>query len=220
MKLSFVLQQARTGELASLSERDKSDEVVVGYINLALIALHGRFQLITEEAIVTLRPDIAKTVYTLSSGDSDVTVAGQPMNDDEFMSIISAFNEDGSEIIINDTEDPFSILTVSYNQIQVPLLEKNSYISIIYRKNPTLVTYVDNGSGKAVDTDVKLPMQLLEPLLHYIGYRAHGAVNGAINTEYNTHYMRYEAACRRAEELGVITADDTVYKSVQVKGFV
>lgn len=220
MKLSFLLEQARGGELAVFSDKDKTDKIIVSYMNMALIALYNRFQLSTEEAIITLRPDIAKTIYTLSSSDSDVTVAGQPMNDDEFMSIISAFNEDGSEIVINDTEDPFSILTVSYNQIQVPLLEKNSYISIIYRKNPTLIIYVDNGNGKAVDTDIKLPIQLLEPLLHYVGYRAHGAINGAINTEHSTHYMRYEAACKRAEELGVITADDTVHKSVQAKGFV
>ena len=219
MKLSFVLEEARSGELSSLSAKDKTDRKIVTYINLALIALYGRFQLASEEAIITLRPDIAKTIYKMDSTDSDVRVAGQAMKDDEFMSIVAAFDESGTQLVVNNTNDPYSILTVSYNQVQVPLLATNGYISLIYRKNPDMITYVDDGNGNAVDANVPLPLQLLEALLHYVGYRAHGAVDGNINTEQNTHYMRFEAACKNAEALGVLTADDTVSASVNDKGF-
>ena len=214
MKLSFILEQARSGELAGLSTVDKTDEKVVSYINLALIALYNRFQLATEEAIITLRPDIPKNVYTLNSTDADVRVAGQPMTDDEFMSIIAAYEDNGAEIPINDDANPYSIFTVSYNQVQVPLLVDNGYISIVYRKNPKLVT------STAGTTDVPLPMQFLEPLLHYVGYRAHGAVDGNINTENNTHYTRYIAACNMLEAAGVLTADDTISAPIRTKGYV
>lgn len=220
MKLSLILSQARAGELSSLSKTNKTDAIILTYINLAMIDLYGRFQLATEEAILTLRPDLVKTIYTFNSHDLDVSVAGQRMTDDEFMAIVSAYNEDGTEITVNDTTDPLSIFTVSYNQVQVPLLEANSYISVIYRRNPTLLTYVDDGNGNAVDVDVPLPVQLLEAVLHYIGFRAHGAVDGSLNEENNAHYMRYEAACKRVEAQGTLTADDTVSSSVQKKGFV
>jgi len=220
MKLSLILEQARAGELDAISKKDKTDKKVITYLNLAMIALYNRFVLATEEAIITLRPDLTKTVYTMDSSDDDVRVAGQPMDDSQFMSIEYALNEDGSEITINDESDPLSIFTVAYNQIQVPLVEKNSYISVIYRTNPPLVTFVDDGNGNAVDTEVQLPMQLLEAALHYIGYRAHGAVNGNIQAENNTHLTRYFNACNMAERLGVLTADDTVSESVQLKGFV
>lgn len=220
MKLSLILSQARGGELKSLSQKDKTDEVIIDYINLALIALYTRFQLKTEEAIIALQTNPPKTIYTLNSTDSSVTVSGQPMNDDELMSIIAAYNEDGSEITINDGNDTMSIFTVGYNQIQVPLIADNAYISIIYRKNPTLITFVDGGGGAATDTNVDVPMQLLEPMLHYIGYRAHGSLDGSLTTENNSHYMRFEASCKKALELGSITADDTVSKSVIEKGFV
>ena len=220
MKLSLILAQARSGELAGLSTVDKTDEKIVGYINLGLIALYNRFQLSTEEAVITLRPDIPKNIYTLNSTDADVRVAGQPMTDDEFMCIVSAYEEDGIDIPINHEGNPYSLFTVSYNQVQVPLLANSGYISLLYRKNPVLVAYTDNGSGSAVDCYVPLPLQLLEPLLHYIGYRAHGAVDGNINTENNTHYTRYLAACNQAADMGVITADDTVSASVESKGFV
>lgn len=219
MKLSLILQQARSGELSSLSAKDKTDEKIVTYINLALIALYGRFQLATEEAIIRLRPDIAKTVYTLDSSDHDVMVGNRYLNDEEFMSIVAAFDEAGNQLVVNDTKDATSVLTVGYNQVQVPLLADSGYVSLVYRKNPDLVVYVDN-VGSAIDDDVHLPLQLLEALLHYVGYRAHGAVDGNVNTENNTHYMRFEKACQRAEELGVMTADDTMSLSVQAKGYV
>ena len=220
MKLSFILNQARNGELAGLSKVDKTDEKIVGYINLALIALYNRFQLATEEAIVTLRPDLIKTVYTLSSVDTDVKVAGQAMRVDDFMSIVCAYNENGSQISVNDDNDPFSIYTVAYNQVQIPLLEERSYVSIVYRRNPKLVTFVDVGQGNAQEAEVELPLQLLEPMLHYIGYRAHGSVDGSIQAETNTHYTRFVAACNQAEAMGIITADDVVNNSIYSKGFV
>ena len=220
MKLSLLLQQLRAGELAQLSPNDKTDEKIIAYINMALVALYSRFQLSTEEAIITLRPDLAKTVYTMDSTDADVRVNNQPMTDDEFMSIIAAYNEDGSLIDVNDDKNPGSIFTVSYNKLQIPILEDNAYVSIIYRRNPTLVTYVDNGSGFATEQTVPLPMQLMEPLCHYVGYRAHGSVDGKLTTENNSHYTRYDAACKRAEELGTLTADDTITCTVASKGFI
>ena len=219
MKLSFILDQARNGELKSLSTKDKTDEVIVGYINLALVALYSRFQLKTEEAIITLETNPARTVYTLDSADTAVRVNGAPMPDDDVMSIIDAFDESGRHVAINDEKDPFSIYTVSYNQVQIPLVNEGTYISIIYRKNPTLVTYTET-NNVTDEKVVELPLQLLEPMLHYIGYRAHGAVDGKLNTENNTHYMRFEKSCERAQELGVLTADDVVGVGVTDKGFV
>ena len=219
MKLSFILDQARNGELKSLSTKDKTDEVIVGYINLALVALYSRFQLKTEEAIITLETNPARTVYTLDSTDTAVRVNGVPMPDNDVMSIIDAFDESGRHVAINDEKDPFSIYTVSYNQVQIPLVNEGTYISIIYRKNPTLVTYTET-NNVTDEKIIELPLQLLEPMLHYIGYRAHGAVDGKLNTENNTHYMRFEKSCERAQELGVLTADDVVGVNVTDKGFV
>ena len=220
MKLSLIIEQARTGELAGLSKADKTDEKIVGYINLALIALYNRFQLATEEAIITLRPDIAKTIYKLDGTDPDVKVAGGALPEDSFMAIVAAYNEDGSEISINDTTDPYSIHTVAYNQIQVPLVDDHAYVSVIYRKNPALVTFVDAGAGAAQEANVALPIQLLEAMLHYVGYRAHGSIDGSIQAETNTHYTRFISACNQAEAMGIITADDVVNNSIYSKGFV
>ena len=220
MKLSFLLEQARGGELAVFSDKDKTDKTIVSYINMALIALYNRFQLSTEEAIVTLRPDLAKTLYTLDATDPDVRVGGQPMPEDDFKSIVYVLDDGGREVPVNNEKDLMSIFTTSYNQIQVPLLSEQTYLSVIYRRNPTMVTYTDDGNGHAVDTIVGIPLQLLEPMLHYIGYRAHGAINGGIQAETSTHYTRYTAACDAIEKMGSLSSDDTASTSVQEKGYV
>jgi len=219
MKLSFIIEQARSGELAGLSDKKYTDRTIVSYINLAMIALYNRFELATEEAIITLRPDIPKTVYTLASSDEDVKVAGHPIVDYTFKNIVAAFNEDGTEIGINSETDPFSIYTVAYNKVQVPLLSTNTYISVLYRCNPEAITFVDDGNGNAVDTEVAMPTQLLEAALHYIGYRAHGALNGNVQAENSTHYTRYLAACALVDTLGVITANSTDETTVAEKGY-
>jgi len=219
MKLSLILEQARAGELASASDKDKTDRKIVSYINLALVALYNRFQLATQEAIVTLEVAPARTLYKMDGTDPAVLVKGQPLEPDEFMAIVGAYNEDGSVINVNDEKDPTSIYTVTYNQIQIPLLAANAFVSLLYRQNPTMLVYVDDGNGSAVDADVPIPMQLLEAALHYVGYRAHGAIKGSVDADTSTHYTRFLEACVRAEASGVLTADDTVGQSVIEKGF-
>lgn len=214
------MEQARSGELAALSKKDKTDKVIVSYINMALVALYNRFQLATEEAIVTLRPDIPKTVYTLDASDADVRVGGQPMPEDDFKSIVYVLDDGGREVPVNNEKDLMSIFTVSYNQIQVPMLAEQTYLSIIYRRNPKLVSFIDDGSGNATEQTIAIPLQLLEPMLHYIGYRAHGAVDGSIQAENSTHYTRYIASCDLIDKMGSLSSDDTAPMSVQMKGYV
>ena len=75
------------------------------------------------------------------------------------------------------------------------------YISVIYKPAPTWLVYIDETS---LTQKIPIPPQLIEPLLHYIGYRAHGSMDGNIKAENNTHYMRFVASCDRIEQLGLV----------------
>lgn len=220
MKLSLILAQARSSELSSLSPLDKTDEKVITYINQGLIDLYDEFTILTEEAIVHLRPDLAKTVYTLSSTDTDVTVAGQPFTDGDAMAIMFAYDEKGKPIALNDEEDPFSVFTLSPTQVQIPLLDDKTYVALIYKRVPQLVTYVDSGDGSAVDTEVVLPLQMLKPLIHFIGYRAHGAVDGSVNEENSTHYAKYVAAIQTLKLRGGFSPEGTKHGAFYDRGYV
>jgi hypothetical protein len=179
MLVSNVIEDARYGELKNISV---TDEAVASYINLAVLALYDRFRLKTSEQVIEM-------------------VEGQTMYDlqESTMTVLSVFNHEGDEYIINDVANENSVFLPSYDTIQVANPCVGTAIYVINTEAPERIN---------IETiSFKLPPQLLEPLLHYVGYRAHGAIDGNINAENNTHLMRYEASCRRIEVSGTIRKD-------------
>lgn len=203
MKLSLVLSQLRNGGIRQLNEEDKSDEVVVSHINMALLKLYERFPLTMQEAIVTLQDN--KILYTLDSTDPDVTVDGLPMVDDTFMSILNVFSEAG-EVDVNNEYDDFSVFTPTYNTLQVPMATEGNCLSVLYKAAPEYIEFVDRDS---TDFNIKLPITLLEPLLHYTSYLAHSSITSGVDTESHSYYMKYEASCNKLEQKGVLSSDSS-----------
>jgi len=209
MTVEKVIDLAVRGELKKLAVKDDTDSVI-SFINLGMIELYKRFPLDTEEVIIELGratdgndtyERISDTVYKLPS---------------DLMYISAAYEEDGTEIGINKEDDPLSIMTISWNKIQVPVATSGAFISVIYVKQPTLIVNTPEMLASGID----LPVQLVEALLHYIGYRGHGSIDGNIQAENNTHYQRFEASVQRAKMLGVMTADGPLSRNVQEKGWV
>lgn len=179
-----VIDQLRYGELRSIAVKDDPIAIFT-YINLALIALYGRFRLKFGEQLITLSANIVE--YKLT-----------PDN----INIIGVYDENGDEFALDDETSLFSINQVAWDTIQVPNPVEGNVISVIYLASPPTLTYVDDPS---LDTTVvPIPPQLLEPLLSYVGYRAHGALKGDIKAENNTHLMRYEASCKRIKTEGLV----------------
>ena len=193
MTVQTVIDMARYGELKQIAVKD-IDAAIISYINLGLIELYKRFQLRTEEQIIQVVG--GQTLYTL---------------DEECMSIIMVINEGGEYHPINVEDDLNSVLTPSYNQIQLPNPTDGMALSVIYRSAPDLLTDVAD--------IVPIPKSLLEALLHYIGYRGHGSMDGNVEAENNTHYTRFEASISRVTALGLITPDDALKSQFDAKGY-
>ena len=212
MRLSNVLKLAKTTSLKQVSTKDKTDEVVIGYINLALEDLYSKFLLKTEEIIIALQD--GKTTYLLDGTDSDVTVGGNVMDLDDVISLVEAYDENGP-IGINDDTNPLSVYTSSYDELQIPAVEDGAYVSIIYKKAPEEVAYVDSGDGSATDQNIPLPRGLRAALLAYIKYAALDSSSDVQVSAANE--AKYERACKKAEEDGVIPQDALTRKDT--KGF-
>ncbi len=203
MTLQELIDLAKNGELSNLSIKDNMD-AILGYVNLGLIELYKRFPIETDEHLIELQD--ATSIYTMPS---------------DFMWIVSAYDEvpensdkDTISIPINEEDNPLSINTISWNKVQVPVTTQGAYISIIYTSSPDTYTSSD------LLEDIPIPVQMVEPLLHYIGYRAHGAMDGNIQAENNTHYQRFELSCKRIESSGMFTSDDLSTKDrLDSRGF-
>ena len=204
MLISDVIYDAKYGELQQLAVKD-NENAILSFINLGLLELYKRFNIRTEEAIIYL--DEATTLYQLTPTNPKVDM----ISDCDLIYIQEVYEEDGNKVGLNNEEDPDSILTPSYDTVQVPNTSNNTYLSVIYSATPTRITDTS-------DT-LKLPPALYEALLHYIGYRGHGSIDGNLNTENNTHYMRFEKSCTTAKDFGLVTADEIPYRPVNVKGF-
>jgi hypothetical protein len=209
MRVDDLIQMAQNSELRTLAVA-QDEKVIIGYINLGLVELYKRFPVETKEVLITLE------------GDSEIYILPE-----DCMYLIAAYGEVPeytdilvNELPVNEEDNPLSINTVAWNKIQVPASIEGQVISLIYAASPELVRY-DEETGAHNYQDIPLPASLLEALLHYIGYRAHAAVDGNIQAENSTHYTRFEASCSRIENLGTFTRDDLCMSNrVSDRGFV
>lgn len=191
MTVQQVVDMAAKGELQNLAVKNDVD-AILGFINLGLIELYKRFPLNVKEHIIELQDGVE--IYKMPN---------------DYMWLVAAYDEvpENSwhttvQIPINVEDNPLSINTVSWNEIQVPVTVTGAYISLIYVAAPALVTSAD------LEEEIQIPIQMVEALLHYVGYRAHGALDGNIQAENSTHYQRFEMSCNRIEQRGMYTSDD------------
>lgn len=215
MRLKRIIANARNRELKNLSPKDKTDEVIVNYINIALVELYSIFQLRTDELVLNLKT--GKTVYKLDGTDPDVYKEGVLYRSNDFMTVVNAYDENG-EISINNNNDSLSVFTVAYNKIQVPYATTGEHIALVYRTAPTEVVFVDDGSGNAVDAEVELPIHMMEALLSHIGYSAYSSIDADQEIETDKHMKRFDRACQRLESYGLVP-QDALDLNIDRKGF-
>lgn len=204
MTVRQVVELARTSELSNLS-KFVSDEVVVGYINLAMIEMYKRFGLRNKEWLIELVDGV--DIYTMPA---------------DFMWAVAAYGEvdiRSTEIVnqlpINEEDNPLSINTVSWNKLQVPVAVSGAYISVIYVASPDMYTIND------LEEVLDLPPQMLEALLAYVGYKGNSTIDSGVQTEDNAWYIRFEASCNKIREYGVMTSDDMyMNKRLSTRGYV
>ena len=196
MIVGDVLDLAKASELQTLAVR-KDDKSILGYINLGLLELYKRFPIETKEVILELESGTSE--YILPSDCMYLVSAYSEVPEDSELPYI--------ELPINEEDHPLSVNTVSWNKVQVPQAVDGAYISLIYVASPEMIRY-DEVSESHLMQDIPIPPQMIEALLHYVGYRAHAATDGDIEAENTTHYTRFEASCARIEKSGLFTSDD------------
>lgn len=205
MTAAEVMVLARSGELRQLSSSIKDDDAtVIAFMNLGMTEIYKRFMLKTYEAIITLVN--GKTIYKLDGTDVDVDMGGG-----EMLYLVAAYGSginvddytvDDIVLPINTEDDPYSINTITYNQVQIPLITAGATISIIYVAKPTKVTSLN------LDQEIDMPDTYVEALLSYIGYRGYTTMGDKGPSEDDVFYSKFEKACNKVRELGVGIAPD------------
>lgn len=204
MTVRQVLSLAKVSELNGLGVAS-NDEATLGFLNMGVLELYKRFTLKVEEHIITLVDNVS--IYEMP---------------EDFMWLVSAYGEVDKQspmlvnvLPINEEDNPLSINTVSWNKVQVPVSSYGSYISCIYVASPYMYLVSD------LDNRIDIPLQMVDPLLAYIGYRANSAIDTGVQTEDNAWYIRFENSCTRVRTEGMMNSNDMFTNGrIDTRGFV
>lgn len=186
MIVQDIINAARYSEVGNTAIKDNTDAILT-FMNLGLLELHKRFPLRVEQTVLTLSN--TTTTFNLPS---------------TFMYPLAAYGEDKDGNIdmehvlpINDESNPESIFFSTFKQVQVPDTLDGSSAVIVFAAKPDRYTADD------LNIELDLPETLIEPLLHYIGYKAQLGIRGDAQAENNAHWLRFDRSCKQAQDLGV-----------------
>lgn len=200
MNAQEVITMAANSELSNINIKDDVP-TVIGYMNLGIIELYKRFALSTKEHVITLLDGVE--IYDMPT---DFMWAIEAYGEADVNSVIKV-----NKISINDEDDELGINTINWRQVQVPIATTGSFISIIYAASPVLVTEL------TINDPLPLPIQMIEPLLNYIGYKGNTPTDSV--EENNMYYRRFELSCKRIEDKGMFTADSLNTTKFKDRGF-
>lgn len=224
MKVSEYIDYLIQGEVGRLAVSDVGDmsanpsttpnavqvanqQKMIGYVNLANLAIHKRFALLKKNFEMdnpvdgeefTLPSDFLAPIGAYYTSDK-VAVA---VRDPQFR-VISGVDTAVSILL----PEPFLAVIKGTDS------EARAQIILEYCAAPrdATTTYYNLGISKVYT----------EALLHYAAYKAFSAINSDIKEENNTHYLRYDAACKEIVRSGMWGNNETeINRKLEDRGFV
>lgn len=203
------------GELANLSLGNSPLRTIteahypkmVSHINLGLIELYKRFHLREGEVRVHQYPGV--TTYYLRSAHSgeladmceDTYLEVDDANPflDDVLKVTQVYNSLGDELPLNNSTNPLSVFTPSFDVLKTPVNDPPDVLSVVYRASyPKIVI---TPTFNPITTKLHIPDYIIEPLLLYVASRAFKATptpEGEVNPN-TSNIHQYELACRKVE---------------------
>ena len=234
MLLSEVFDQLTFGELSQLNMGGVDNigiqpcdyPKVVPHINLGLAAIFARFSLKRQEVVVQQYDEIQQYILDKKFAQTNTEAVPykkyiidsvyQPFTNN-VLKIEKVINEDGQELYKNDTDEYWSITTPAYNIVQVPYPEKENQMIVTYRASHDPILLPDLNPE---EVDVSISPAILEPLLLYVAARVYSNLSSEGGNEGAAYMAKYEASCRKIEELGLPQKDETKNDRLDNAGWV
>jgi hypothetical protein len=201
---------------------------VIPHINLGLTELHKRFLLKTDQVTIQqyshieryyLHPNFAQSnTVSIENYKYIKDSIFQPFNDSSVvLGIEQVFKEDGSEYIMNDDTNPYSIFTPAYNCVQIPYSDDDNSMTVVYRANHKKLV----STGVLVrEQEIDISPTYLEALLLYVGGRFLTSIgHNDASAEGNNLIMRFEMSCSKIQELGLTITENTSNQKLDMNGW-
>lgn len=236
MLLSEIFEYLTHGELSQLAVSDQGTEItsedyakVASHINLGLLDLHKRFPVKYKELILDTYDSINmyRLSYEYAVSNTASTVPVKYINDaspaDTFdpstlLRVDQVFDEEGTDLPLDNTADSRSLYRPAYNILQVPEPLTGYSLSLIYRvAHPKLIV---NAATDVSQVEVDIPYDVLQPLLYFVGARLLNGVGKDSTNAYMMGMQQYEAACQQIEQRKVFDRDEMFNTRLETNGWV
>ncbi len=196
MIISDAITLLKNSELRQVSIQDET-VAIIGFINLAVLEIHKRFNLWEDEAVINMAEDVL--VYKLDGLDANVDI---DLSDRELLMIEAVYNNDGTQASLNDELDAASVWTPKYHTVEIIESTPTEVMNVIYRASPAFST---------ADTDViPIPPQFIESLMFYVGFKGHGSIKSEGPSTSYGYYKQFERSVAVIKEEGLFAQDDLV----------
>jgi hypothetical protein len=204
MIVNKLLDYLRYGELADLAVGDLDDHKnttkVFTYINRGLKKLNSELGLVE-----------GSETFTLTEG-----VTSYQLSDPLLLRIRSAYDQDGTELNLNLESDYRSVILTAFNSIEFTGHQVNpdnevTSIHVVYLKDFEEITDEDD--------ELNISDGLVEVLVNYVAYLAHGSLSMADGSSAYKYQAQYEIELGKARKFGYKVALSNNVDKLRERGF-
>lgn len=217
MLVSELISLARSSELNGLSEVNMTTEKMLGFVNLGIIELSKKFNMVTKVEVIRTSP--YTNVYSLRNTD--------------VVQILEIFDSNGKELIRYTTIDGenydyrlvgFNTFLLKREEQYVTEYDENTGIDImdeVSSPDKELAVVYRGIADKVTSVLEEVPISdvFMDALLSYIGYKANSAV---ATNEFETTRLwnRYMNSINEITLAGFDAFTDIPSRSVASRGFI
>tara|TARA_B110000914_G_scaffold40265_1_gene33650 strand:- start:145 stop:762 length:618 start_codon:yes stop_codon:yes gene_type:complete len=204
MVVSKLMDYLRYGELADLAISDIEEQInldkMFTYLNRGLKKMNSELALLESSEVITLVSNVVS--YQLT--------------DPLVLRIRSAYDQEGAELNLNIESDYRSVIVTGHDTVSFTGHRDNTdnlvtSISIAYLKDFPEIT----------DSDDVVPISegLLEVLVNYVAYLAHGSTSMAEGSSAHKYQAQYEIELGKARKFGYKTGLSNNIDKLRLRGF-
>jgi len=221
--LNEIFNALAYGELSNLSLRQDSSNTlaeehhpkIVSHINIGLIELYKRFNLLQGDITLHQQEDVTtyylRSEYTGELADIDadtyIELAAGETFQNNIIKVLKVYDALGEEISLNDATDSEGVMTKAFDTLTMTPYDPPEILSLIYQAYYPKIVVDPLIQASAVS--LYIPDFIIEPLLFYVAsrvYKPMGTNASTADADKSVSYMQaYELACQKINMLGLDT---------------
>ena len=198
---------------------------LITLVNAGLVDLYTQFPLRTRD--LTLQLQEAQNIYPLTSAYAESNTGSIEVKyildgtsiykfTDNILSIDNVYNEIGEEVPLNNLNEPLSVFTPSVTELQVPYLERENMLSLVYRATPDII---DLSLLDPTLEEVDLPYHFMDAITSYVAWKMYTPIDSAENPKALSHQSQYISAINLIKQTGSSIEDTFTNNRFEVNGW-